>query len=103
MFNNLQGRTGTLFEERFKRKHITDDKYLKDFVCYINNNPVKHNFVKDTKDYYRTSYHSHISKKDTNVKRDIVIDMFDDVDNFKYVNATKSNFDDIEDFLFEEN
>jgi len=58
--------------------------------------------VDDTKDYYWTSYHSHISEKDTKVKRDIVIDMFDDVDNFKYVHAIRSNFNNIEDFLFDE-
>jgi len=40
-FNNKYNRTGSLFEGRFKAKHIDDDNYLKYLLSYIHLNPVK--------------------------------------------------------------
>ncbi|OIP64419.1 hypothetical protein AUK15_03280 [Candidatus Nomurabacteria bacterium CG2_30_43_9] len=40
-FNSKYGRTGTLFEGRFKAKHVDSDEYLKYLFAYIHLNPVK--------------------------------------------------------------
>jgi len=40
-FNSKFGRTGTLFEGRFKAKHVDSDEYLKYLFAYIHLNPVK--------------------------------------------------------------
>lgn len=40
-FNSKYNRTGSLFEGRFKAKHIDDDNYLKYLLSYIHLNPVK--------------------------------------------------------------
>jgi len=40
-FNNKYDRTGSLFEGRFKAKHVADDEYLKYLYSYIHLNPVK--------------------------------------------------------------
>ena len=41
-FNNLYGRSGTLFEDRFKAIHVASDEYLRHLCCYIHANPVRH-------------------------------------------------------------
>ena len=40
-FNKKYERTGSLFEGRFKSKHINDDNYLKYLFSYIHLNPIK--------------------------------------------------------------
>lgn len=40
-FNKKYERTGTLFEGRFKGKHVGDDRYLEYLFAYIHLNPVK--------------------------------------------------------------
>lgn len=40
-FNKKNSRTGSLFESRFKAKHIDSDEYLKYLFAYIHLNPVK--------------------------------------------------------------
>ncbi len=40
-FNKLNNRTGCLFENRFKSKHVDNDRYLKYLFAYIHLNPAK--------------------------------------------------------------
>ena len=40
-FNKKYGRSGSLFEGKFKSRHAGDDKYLKYLFSYIHLNPVK--------------------------------------------------------------
>jgi len=40
-FNKKYKRTGSLFEGKFKSKHISNDKYLKYLFSYIHLNPIK--------------------------------------------------------------
>lgn len=77
------GRTGNLFERPFKRKMIDTDEYLKTVVLYIHNNPVHHGFCNHTMEYPWTSYLTSISEKPTKLKRDEVIKLFNDTENFK--------------------
>ena len=46
-FNKRYGRTGTLFEERFKAKHVKEDRYLIHLCRYIHRNPLEAKFVND--------------------------------------------------------
>jgi len=41
-FNKRHERSGTLFQGRFKAKHVADDVYLKYLFAYIHLNPVRH-------------------------------------------------------------
>lgn len=77
------GRTGNLFERPFKRKLIDNEDYLATAILYIHNNPVHHGFCKHTLEYPWTSYLSTISEKPTKLKRDEVIKLFNDKENFK--------------------
>ena len=82
--NKKFARTGSLFEKRFERKKITNENYLKQVILYINTNPLKHNLVERLEDYKWSSYNSIISKAKTNLKRDEVIEMFYNQENFIY-------------------
>ena len=89
-FNKRFNRHGALFERPFKRKLVEDESYLKNLVLYIHNNPVHHGFTNHPLEYTWSSYFDVISKDDTFIKRNQVIEWFDDVENFKYMHENKS-------------
>ncbi len=99
--NKRHNRTGSLFEKNFKRKRITNKKYFQNMIFYIHNNPVSHGFVDKIFDYPWSSYLSVLSNKPTKLKRERVINMFEDVDNFKYYHSSKHNIDNIEGLIIE--
>ena len=54
--NETRGRTGSLFQKAFRRKHLSDPCDVKDVITYINHNPIHHGFGKDYNSYDWTSY-----------------------------------------------
>jgi putative transposase len=80
--NKKHSRTGSLFEKPFERKRVTSEKYLKNLIYYIHNNPVHHGFTKTINEYPWSSYRSVISEKLTNLKRDEVVEIYGSKDNF---------------------
>ncbi len=99
--NKKYNRTGSLFEKNFKRKQITHEKYFQNMIFYIHNNPVNHGFVDDMFDYPWSSYLSVLSTKSTKLKRKKVIELFDDIDNFKYYHTKNHNFESIGKLIIE--
>jgi putative transposase len=81
--NKAYGRTGGLFEELFRRIPVDDDDYLVQLVYYIHANPQKHGFVADFRDYPHSSYHAHLSKLDTQLRRAELLDWFGDTGNYE--------------------
>jgi REP element-mobilizing transposase RayT len=75
--NKQNNRHGSLLETPFRRKHITNETYLKNLILYIHNNPIQHNFVKKLDDYTWSSYAAIISDKKTAVKREKVLAQFE--------------------------
>jgi len=69
-------RTGALFERPFKRILIDNEKYLLRLIIYIHQNPQKHGFVTDFKDWKFSSYNSIVGNNPTRLQRDKVIHMF---------------------------
>lgn len=94
-------RTGSLFEKPFKRIEVTSDKYFQNLIYYIHNNPVHHGFSDSMIEYPWSSYGSVISKKPTKLKRNRIIEIFDDVNNFKYYHNRKQNLNNIEDLMID--
>ena len=82
--NKKYNRTGSLFRDRFKRIKITEEQYLKELIIYINLNPIHHNFTSSINDYKHSSYLALISNKRTLLQRDEVINLFENMANFKY-------------------
>ena len=92
--NKKYNRTGSLFRDRFKRVCISEEKYLKELIIYINLNPIYHGFVSDVKTYKYSSYLTLISNKETLLERKEVIDLFGDQENFIFhLNHKKIQFD----------
>ncbi len=99
-FNKKYNRHGALFERPFRRKWVNYDNYFQNLIVYIHNNPVHHNICEHPLEYAWSSYLSCISDKPTKLKRQEVIEIFDDVENFKYVHQLKS-YSTTEEFLGE--
>lgn len=97
-FNKQEGRMGSLFTPNLHRRHINDISYLRKAIIYVHCNPIHHGFTKDFLTWRYSSYLSIISAKPTLLLRNEVIDLFDDLENFRHChNQWKENsFDDIE-------
>jgi len=86
-FNKENHRKGSLFYNRFKRKLIDTDLYLKNIIHYIHYNPIDHGFVDRIDDWPYSSYRTFLSTEKPWVKRKEVIELFNDMDNFIYCHA----------------
>lgn len=86
--NKQQKRTGTLFERPFHRIPIDSDRYFRNLVVYIHQNPVHHGFIDDFRDYPWSSYGSILSNRTTKIKRDEVLDWFDGRSNLIFSHAS---------------
>ena len=50
-FNRRNGRTGSLWQSRYKAKYIEDQQYLSELIVYVHLNPVKAGLVEDPAAY----------------------------------------------------
>lgn len=50
-FNRRHGRTGSLWQGRYKTKYVDDQSYLDQLVLYVHLNPVKGGLVDDPEEY----------------------------------------------------
>ena len=62
--NIKHGRTGHLFENRYKSESVEDEAYLTNLLRYVHQNPVKAKIVKYPKQYIWSSYNSYLSSYD---------------------------------------
>ena len=82
--NKKYNRSGSLFRDRFKRIKVKEEDYFKRLIVYINLNPVHHQFVSIIEEYKHSSYISLLSEKETLLKREEVILLFESRENLKY-------------------
>lgn len=80
--NKAYSRTGSLFEHPFGRVLIADDRQFWNVIAYIYQNPQKHKFVNDFRDWKYSSYGIILSDKHTIVKRDEVMEWFGSQDEY---------------------
>lgn len=101
-FNKKYGRSGSLFQKHPVKHHIDTEEYLKNVIIYVNLNPDHHN-LGNSFQYKYSSYKALISESHTLIKRGIVIDLFEDIPNFKYVhNYKKLKMDILNDIILED-
>ena len=74
--NKKYQRTGSLFQENFKRKEITGEAYFISIIGYILTNAVKHGLCKDAATYPYSSYQILLSDSPTILLRDDIIQWF---------------------------
>lgn len=100
-YNKRYHRTGSLFESPFKRIEVTNERYFKQLVFYIHNNPVRHRFCESMIDYPWSSYLTIISVKPTRLDRDKVIGWFNSRSEFMEYHSQKHDLKEISPFIFE--
>ena len=74
--NTAYGRTGSLFQHPFGRVPITNARQFWNVIAYVHQNPQKHKFVDDFREWKYSSYGLLISGKPTKINREIVLDWF---------------------------
>ncbi|MNR01535.1 hypothetical protein D3C85_1173410 [compost metagenome] len=89
-FNKQNKRTGSLFEKHFKRIKLNDENYLKQLIIYIHLNP-KHHLDLKFEDYKYSSYQSYLSDKETKIKRELIINLFEGIENFVFCHNQKND------------
>ena len=78
--NKQIGRTGSLFQKRFKRVHVKDENKLWYLLAYIHHNPIHHGLCKEYEEWKYGSYNSFFSDKPTSIIRKEVLTWFDPSD-----------------------
>jgi putative transposase len=74
--NKTYGRTGSLFQHPFGRVPITTDRQFWNVIAYIHQNPQKHGFVKDFREWKYSSYVLLLNGKRTVIDRAEVMKWF---------------------------
>lgn len=80
--NKAYGRTGSLFQHPFGRVPITSDRQFWNVIAYIHQNPQKHKFVKDFRDWKYSSYGIILADTKTSVNRSKVMEWFGNRDEY---------------------
>ena len=88
-FNKENNRHGALIESPFKRKIISSEDYLRQCIIYIHQNPCSGNF----ETYRYSSYETVLSNSATSMKRDEVIELFDDKENFAFCHKIETDYE----------
>ncbi len=76
-FNKQEGRTGSLFQKRFKRVLLGTENRILHNLAYIHHNPIHHKFVKNYYDWRYSSFNYFTNKKSNLLSRNLVLDWFD--------------------------
>ncbi|MBK9209943.1 MAG: hypothetical protein IPL71_17285 [Anaerolineales bacterium] len=74
--NKAYNRVGSLFQHPFGRVPVTSDRQFWNVIAYIHQNPQKHGFVKDFRDWKHSSYDILVSEESTFLQRTEVLDWF---------------------------
>lgn len=80
--NKQENRTGSLFQQRFKRILIKDDFDLITKLCYIHHNPIHHYISNNYNEWMYSSYLAYQSKKSTLVKKDFILELINGIEAF---------------------
>lgn len=89
-FNKYHNRHGSLFERPFKRKRINSEEYLRKAIIYVHQNVIVLN--PKIEDYPFSSYKSFLSDASSSICKNEVIELFGDINNFKSMHKTESNY-----------
>lgn len=86
-FNKQQTRKGSLFMKNFKRKRITDEKYLRKIVHYIHYNPIESKLCDRINGWRFSSYNSLLDTQPSFLVKKEVMDWFEDKENFIFCHS----------------
>ena len=91
-YNIKNGRTGHLFQNRFKSEPVNTDRYFLTVLRYIHQNPVKAGMVENVEDYRWSSYNIYAHKNSLVDLIDIGFGLgyFRDIEEFKVYTNEKT-------------
>lgn len=76
-YNRKYGRSGHLFQDRYKSEAVETDAYLHAVLRYIHQNPLKAGLVKKLEDYQYSSFGEYLGLNDDNyVDKDFVLALY---------------------------
>jgi putative transposase len=96
-FNISTQRSGALFERPFKRIPVDSTAYLMQLIVYIHQNPQKHRFTEDFRDWKHSSYHVLTSDIPSSLQREKVIKLFGSREDFVRIHQEIQPWDGLED------
>ncbi len=82
-FNSRHGRTGHLFQERYRSEPVEDDAYLLVVARYIHQNPVKAGICQSCAEYRWSSYHEYADVEDGPCSKALILETVGGVDAFR--------------------
>lgn len=82
--NKHEKRSGSLFKNRFKRKRIERNIYLKQVIQYVHLNPVHHKLTNDFRNWPYSSYEAILADNTTTIEKEKLLSLFHDKENFDY-------------------
>ena len=100
--NKKYTRTGGLFQYKFKRIEIKSDNYFYNLMVYIHQNPLKHEILRDFKNYEFLSYQAIIGNKATNIERNEIIKWYDTLENFIFCHSKEIDEETIKEYIIED-
>ncbi len=83
--NKAYDRTGSLFQNPFKRVMITSDRQFWNVIAYIHQNSQKHHFVSDFREWRWSSYGDVFTHSPTIIDRELVLEWFGGLENYRDV------------------
>jgi len=89
--NNIYGRTGHLFQNRFLSEKVENDAYLLVVLRYIHQNPVKAGLVREAHQYKWSSYDEYLNKGEKITHTNFIMEYFTKIEDFIDFNEKKNN------------
>jgi putative transposase len=90
-------RSGALFQRPFKRIPVDSTSYLMRLIVYVHQNPQKHHFCDDFRDWKYSSYHELTGQIATRLHRDKIIQLFGSREDFVRTHEEIQPLEDFED------
>jgi putative transposase len=81
--NKSYNRTGSLFQEKFRRKKINSNEYFTAILLYIHCNAQKHGLVRHFATYPYSSYQNYINNTYDKLSKTEILEWFGGMDRFK--------------------
>ena len=92
-YHNIKyGRTGHLFQNRFRSETVNDDNYFLIVLRYIHQNPINAGIVKNVSDYQWSSYHEYIGYQSKLIDKSFALQYFSNINKFiEFMNQTNKD------------
>jgi putative transposase len=76
-FNTEHGRSGALFQGKYKYKHVPSDEYFRTIFCYVTFNANVHNIPKDKSNLVASSFDEYLSRTPAIISKSQMYSVFD--------------------------